>query len=495
MTNLLLSLLFLFVYSVVLKPIFKLRFYKAQGIETYYFPLFGLMKTYLSDVEKNGDFFHFVLQKTKEDPNIKCWATNLSSKTVLHVADNLMLKDFYGRHEVYKKSKDFMGTFYDLMDNGMLVTEGQKWKTQRRTVSSVFHYDFLKENTPLIQKICIDHLDKLAQKKDLTNYQVGCDFQEIMGDIMGKLFFGNDMSKYEVEGEVLARALPHVVEDCFAVNNDPFRLLFGTGYIRLGLTAKHRSVLRRIKKCQAAIMEIAKDRKKKTKAGAAFGKDLLGVMLQKQAEEGEELWPDIEIAAQAITFFLGGVDTTSHALTMGFYLLNQHPEYIDKLMAEVNSHYYSQNIAIDDLQKMELMQAFMKETLRLYSPGKTAFMREVVADHKIGDVKVRKGDLVWPILHSNDLNEKYYEDPWKFKPERWIEKTLAGGIPTYHFAGGARNCIGQHLSNIESKILFAEFLKRFEIKVSDGYKLKMTLRMAFEPLEAVRFDIKVKQPI
>jgi len=107
--------------------------------------------------------------------------------------------------------------------------------------------------------------------------------------------------------------------------------------------------------------------------------------------------------------------------------------------------------------------------------------------------KIRKGDLVWPMLHSNDMNETYYEDATNFKPERWMEKTLAGGIPTYHFSSGARNCIGQHLSNIESKIINAEFLKRFDFNVSEGYKLKMFFKNVYEPKEEIPFDLSLRQ--
>jgi len=317
-------------------------------------------------------------------------------------------------------------------------------------------------------------------------------FQEIAGDIVGKLFFGDDMANYEVEGESLAIALPHLVVDCFTANIDPLQFIFGAGYIRLGLTAKHRSINRRIKLYFAEVLKIAKDRKKQIQAGAAPRQDLLGLMLQKQAEEGEEVWPDVEIVAHSTTFILGGVDTTSHSLTMALYLMDKHRNYIDKLTTEVNTC-YPKNPTSDDLNKLELMQAFLKETFRFYSPAKMVFMREAIQDHLLGDVKVRKGDLVWPMLQSNDMNEKYYEDATKFKPERWVEKTLAGGIPTYHFSGGARNCIGQHLSNIESKIIISEFLKRFDFKVSKGYEVKMTMKMVYEPIDPVPFDLTLKR--
>lgn len=60
------------------------------------------------------------------------------------------------------------------------------------------------------------------------------------------------------------------------------------------------------------------------------------------------------------------------------------------------------------------------------------------------------------------------------------------------FAAGARNCIGQHLSIIESKIIMAEFLNKFEFKVPESYKLKMTLSYLYEPEEKLPFILKPK---
>jgi len=37
---------------------------------------------------------------------------------------------------------------------------------------------------------------------------------------------------------------------------------------------------------------------------------------------------------------------------------------------------------------------------------------------------VREDDLIAPKLQSNDMNEKYYENPRKFKPERWVYRHI-----------------------------------------------------------------------
>jgi len=55
------------------------------------------------------------------------------------------------------------------------------------------------------------------------------------------------------------------------------------------------------------------------------------------------------------------------------------------------------------------------------SPVPAIFPREVIKDHQVGNLKLKKGVVVnsgAPIL---GYLPKYFEDPWKFIPERWDE--------------------------------------------------------------------------
>jgi len=78
--------------------------------------------------------------------------------------------------------------------------------------------------------------------------------------------------------------------------------------------------------------------------------------------------------------------------------------------------------------------------------------------------------VVATVWRKANFNLKVYDEPEKFNPERWTKENkiidLFAFIP---FGAGPRNCIGQHLSQIETMIVMSEFLSRFEFKVSEGY--------------------------
>lgn len=46
---------------------------------------------------------------------------------------------------------------------------------------------------------------------------------------------------------------------------------------------------------------------------------------------------------------------------------------------------------------------------------------------------------------------------------------------------------------IQVQVFTAEILKRFHVKVSEGYKLEMTLRLNYEPVEDIPFDLTPKE--
>ena len=143
---------------------------------------------------------------------------------------------------------------------------------------------------------------------------------------------------------------------------------------------------------------------------------------------------------------------------------------------------------------MDNLHGVLKETLRFYCPAVMPLYRVVVQDHMIGDLLVKKGQWIKPEFMPLFHDEKYFEKPEKFYPERW--KEMGSKLDPYAFtpfSAGPRNCIGQHLAIIESKIIVSEFLERFDYKLKDeNYQLRMIQRFLYEPFEELVFELKPK---
>jgi len=93
----------------------------------------------------------------------------------------------------------------------------------------------------------------------------------------------------------------------------------------------------------------------------------------------------------------------------------------------------------------------------------------------------------------NYSHPKFFDEPEKFKPERWFNKDrLTDPFAFIPFSAGAHNCIGQHLAIIESKIIMAEFLLRFNYKIPDEYQLRMGMNFLYEPTDPLVANLSLK---
>jgi len=227
-------------------------------------------------------------------------------------------------------------------------------------------------------------------------------------------------------------------------------------------------------------------------------KDLLDLLLEKNHELGEESYSTSYIVDQFITFFTAGMDTTAQTAAMAMYYLAAYPDCREKVELEMKKFYKSpQDAKLSELQKMEYLDAFLKEMLRLSSPTPGLLMREAVDDHEVGGIKVKKGTLANIGTTMNCSNPKYFEDPDKFEPERFLNwnkgEEKIDPFAFTPFSIGARNCIGQHLAMVELKVIMCEFLRLFSFKLVEGYQLKMTIRLFYTPLDPVKLNVEWKK--
>jgi cytochrome P450 len=97
-------------------------------------------------------------------------------------------------------------------------------------------------------------------------------------------------------------------------------------------------------------------------------------------------------------------------------------------------------------------------------------------------VPIKKGTNVLYQPLGSHYNEKYYSDPFKFRPERWISE--CDDVPTYAvggFSGGARTCLGKHFAKMETKIALIKFFKRYSRVELPTSNIKMISEFFYRP--------------
>ena len=482
-------------YKIVIRPLYRMRFYKKQGIETYYAPLFGRYKALTLGIKLHQDDQYFIKRLARMRP-MRAICSNYISSAVVVLKDPKLIKEFYLNSDNYIKDPSVIQNLSFMFDKGLLTDEGNEWRAQRKLFSSFFNLDFLKTNLPTIQATVHQMLHDL-RNGDIDQVNLMDEFQKITGEVIGRIFFGDQLIQYTSEGQPLTTALGQLYLDFNEQAAKSEILLLGVNFIKKGILPNHRKLMNRVKAFRNTCQTIIDARRKQieTQAKPNESPNILDVLLTSTLN-GEKI-SDKEIVDHFITFLESGMDTTARLLTVVVHFLYTRPQYRAKVIDEIKQNYSSgESVTIEDLNKLNFTMAVLKETLRVATPFTTLFLRMATKDHKLDNITIRKGDKVEVEFLYNHYNPVYFKSPDGFFPERWFDKEMIVDPFAYTpFSAGPRNCIGQQLAMIESRIILAEFLKMYDFRLDDFYVLKMNHRILYEPVDPIFAMLTVKEKV
>ncbi|KAL4898330.1 cytochrome P450 monooxygenase [Aspergillus ambiguus] len=196
--------------------------------------------------------------------------------------------------------------------------------------------------------------------------------------------------------------------------------------------------------------------------------DLIEGLLRKK----DEMEMDMDkIESNANILLIGGSETTATLLSGVTYLLLMNSDALARLTEEVRGAFDSEDeIDIQSVSKLTYMLACLNEALRMYPPVPIGLPRVVPKNGgQIAGNYVEEGTVVavhhWASYH----NEKYFTDPFNFRPERFLgdvrfaEDRLEMLQP---FHVGPRNCLGRNLAYTEMRLILARVIFNFDMKIA-----------------------------
>lgn len=181
--------------------------------------------------------------------------------------------------------------------------------------------------------------------------------------------------------------------------------------------------------------------------------DLLSMLLAAGVEMSDE-----QIRDEMLTFLFAGHETT--ALTLGYVLdlLTRNREAERRLHEELDE--IRDEPTIEDVAVFEYAEAIVRETLRLYPPAHE-IRREPATDVTIAGYEIPAGALLVLPTWVLQRDERFWERPDAFRPERWLENTDRPDYAYFPFGGGPRRCIGQQFAMTEAQIVLATIAREW----------------------------------
>ncbi len=354
------------------------------------------------------------------------------------------------RNRLWQKDKFLQTTLQPVVGKGLLSSEGDFWRKQRRLAQPAFHRDRIAAYAGIM----VDHASRLARTwRDGEERDVHKDMMRLTLDIVAQTLFGANVGDHAADvGEALEAVL--------AVVSDPLELF--VPLLRKLPTPQRRRFNRSVAKLDAIIYRVIEERRR---AGAAETDDLLSMLLHAQDEDGSRM-SDKQLRDECLTLFLAGHETTAINLSWTWLLLSEHPDVKKKLVGELDEVLGDRDATFADLPNLRYASHVIAESLRLYPPA-WSMGREAREDVDVGGYRIRRGEQVWFCPWSIHRDPRWFDQPNTFRPERW-EDDLAKRLPRYAyfpFGGGPRFCIGQSFAQLEAVLLLATLARAFDVKV------------------------------
>ncbi|MEU2794809.1 cytochrome P450 [Streptomyces sp. NPDC007100] len=218
--------------------------------------------------------------------------------------------------------------------------------------------------------------------------------------------------------------------------------------------------------------------------GPADRSDLVGALVAA----GER---PARIRDTVMVTLLAAHHTTGVAVSWTLHLLGRHPEVGERVAEELDRVLGDRAVpGYADLRRLTYLDMVLKESMRLFPPGPYG-ARETTEDLALGDYEIPAGTTVFYPFWAVHMNPRYWPEPERFVPERFLAREVAGRprLAYVPFGIGPRSCEGAALATVEAQLVLAVLLKRFRFRPAPGHEVTPVERFVLWAADDIRMNV------
>jgi cytochrome P450 len=329
-----------------------------------------------------------------------------------------------------------------LLGSGLMVSEGEFWKSQRRMIQPAFHDKIIGAMTTVITSANVALLRKwehAAREQETVN--VTRDLSMMVLQVVLISIFGDD---YE-------QVAPH------------FSILSEDTERNLRFAQEFRSLGK-------VVARVAFQRRQNNITSA----DILGMLMEARDRDSGQVMPDHQLVSEIMTLVVAGHETTASTLNWTWYLLSQNPEVEKKLSGELDHLPLGELPELNDLSKFTYTRQVIDEAMRLYPPG-WLMTRKALREDTLGDYFVPAGTEIYISPYLIQRHPALWERPDRFDPDRFGanqpgDRPFPAMLP---FSAGPRKCIGEFFARIEMQIHLMMIARQLRLRSAEGNRLEL----------------------
>jgi len=368
---------------------------------------------------------------------------------VIHHPDDVK-RVLVTNHRNYRK-----GTGIDrvrlLLGNGIMTSEGEFWRRQRRMMQPAFHRKVVEKFAGVIRTLSegmLDRWEAAAARGEPIN--ITDSMSELTLTVVLQAIFSEDLGK--------------LVRD---LHDNPFMMVtkeskrdpkFAYEFRQLG---KH-------------VLGLVRERR----ATTTRHDDFTQMLMEASDPDTGATMNERELMDEILTLVVAGHETTASALNWTWWLLSRHPE-IEARVHEEQDRIGELGLATyADLEKLPYTMHVIKESMRLYPPG-WLLTRRTIGPDKLGGFEVPASTDVFLSPYVIHRHPRFWERPESFDPDHFDPVRVEGRhkfayIP---FGVGPRHCIGENFSMYEMMLHLNGATRRFRLREANTGPVAMEARI------------------
>ena len=364
----------------------------------------------------------------------------------------------------YEKPKLVKKLLRPVIGRGLLSSDGEPWRAQRKIVAASFAPPAVDALVPVFAEVANDAASQWTTgTRDMAREGTRAAMQ-----VISRALFSGDPRLTSEE------AMGHIAHALEGVSEARLQLLLGLPMIPIsarGLRGRRGQIY--LRRTLATLVH------ERMRPGAPY--DFVTQMIRALHERfPEEEAVDLAVD-NAATFYLAGHETTANAISWTLFILSEQPEWQERASVEAAAALGS-GVDSDLPSRLPVLRMIVDEVLRLY-PSAPRFDREAAEADKIGEIHIEAGDLVsvWPwLIHRH---RKLWDDPDAFDPERFSpqRKEVRHRFQYIPFGGGPRTCVGARFAMAEGLTILARWLAKWRFKPVPGREVCVSGMVTLRP--------------
>lgn len=382
-----------------------------------------------------------------------------------------------------------------LGENSLLLLDGKRHIRERKMMMPPFHGERMREYGAAMRDATLRRIEAWPRGKP---FPLHGETQAITLDVILETVFGFEGAERERMSKILTRFVelgtsPLGTLMLLVLPPDTVEALLETDSVRLGPLDVARilpwaPLVRAGKDVDESLYEILRQRR--ASAETSKKNDVLSLLLSARDEHGEPM-SDVELRDEMMTLLLAGHETTATTLAWTVHFVLEHPQVHAKLLAEIDRVRGGRPLSIDDVPKLEYLDATIKESMR-FMPIISLIGRRLQTPLRIGGWELDRGDAAVGCIHLTHRNPSVWPDPARFDPERFLQRKPTA-YEWFPFGGGTRRCLGMAFAMYEMRIVLAEIFSRRALRAVDAKEVVPVRRgITLAPKGGVRVSADVR---